>query len=70
MRLVSREEALPQGTSVPSAGPAESSEEAREDSEQERAKVRCVFCKGHFGSTKGNQVPTLYFQQGDRVTSL
>lgn len=41
-----------------------------EESEQERARVRCVFCKGHFGSKEKNRVPILHLQQGASSTSL
>lgn len=41
-----------------------------EESERERTGVRCVFCKGHFGSKEKNQVPILHLQQRASSTSL
>lgn len=40
------------------------------ESEQESAKVGCVFCKGHFGSREGYQVLALHLQHGARATGL
>lgn len=40
------------------------------ESEQESAKVGCVFCEGRFGSREGYLVLTLHLQHGASATSL